>query len=506
MTTPVLRSVIYDRASKDRRQRKSVREQHAENLAANDEHGWRLVGEYVDNNISASRFSKKDRPDWDRFLADLEARTCDVVILWESSRGDRKPSQWMAFLDTCRTLGVFVHVTRHNRTYDMRVARDWRVLAEDGVDNAYESERASERIRRAMRGNAVEGRPHGKVPFGFRRIYDDRTGHLVAQVVDDVPRPAIGPACVTGRAWLLLSAYTRAGVVQELGNRIAAGETLHGLEIDLNRRGVPAWGGGRWTGSQIRALLKKPAYIGKRVHHGELVDSPVWHPRILSDEVFFTCAGKLTDPARSNRRDFSVKHLASGLAVCGVCGGPVRILYKSDYRRSPQYVCRPRTNDGSRGAHVVRNEQRVDEAIERVAVAWMAQPEPLEALSRPDEAGEELQGIQDEIAAARARLDAFYDQAAEGALSAAGLARVEARILAEVEALETRARRLRGQSMAVVARVGNREDAERLWASWTLSQRRELLMELFERIEILPVGKGRHSYTDEESLRLTWRS
>ncbi len=40
--------------------------------------------------LSASRFATRDRPDYQRLLADISAGKLDVVVLWEASRGDRK--------------------------------------------------------------------------------------------------------------------------------------------------------------------------------------------------------------------------------------------------------------------------------------------------------------------------------------------------------------------------------------------------------------------------------
>jgi site-specific DNA recombinase len=80
--------------------------------------GWQIAAEYEDA-VSTSRFARKQREDWPRLLADIEAGRLDVVVLWESSRGSRRAAEWMAFLDLCRDRQVRIHVTSHGRTYDM---------------------------------------------------------------------------------------------------------------------------------------------------------------------------------------------------------------------------------------------------------------------------------------------------------------------------------------------------------------------------------------------------
>jgi hypothetical protein len=65
-------------------------------------------------------------------------------------------------------------------------ARDRRTLQEDGTDSDYESAKASARALRASAASAADSRPHGRVPYGYRRRYDPATGRLAAQEVEPV--------------------------------------------------------------------------------------------------------------------------------------------------------------------------------------------------------------------------------------------------------------------------------------------------------------------------------
>src|SRR5699024_12608606 len=55
--------------------------------------------------------------------------------------------------------------------YDPSRGRDRRSLHEDAVDSEYETDKMSDRIRRAVNASAKEGRPHGKNLYGYRRTY-----------------------------------------------------------------------------------------------------------------------------------------------------------------------------------------------------------------------------------------------------------------------------------------------------------------------------------------------
>lgn len=81
-------------------------------------------------------------------------------------------------------------------------------LLEDAVDSEYESAKISARSKRAAAANAAAGRPHGHVPYGYRRVYDPVTRRLVAQ------EPEPGEATVIG----------------ELFERLEAGHSLRSIE------------------------------------------------------------------------------------------------------------------------------------------------------------------------------------------------------------------------------------------------------------------------------------
>ena len=166
----------YLRVSSDKSgELRSVDEQHTENERAADRESWTLGAPYVEPGaISASRYSRKARPGFDALCADLKAGIfgAGVLILWESSRGSRRLSEWARFLELLEDHGILVHVTSHGRTYDLSRPRDRRSLQEDGTDAEYESGKISERVTRAMASNAKNGQPHGRVPYGYRREYE----------------------------------------------------------------------------------------------------------------------------------------------------------------------------------------------------------------------------------------------------------------------------------------------------------------------------------------------
>jgi DNA invertase Pin-like site-specific DNA recombinase len=178
---------VYERVSKlanakDRREvqrARSIEEQNKANREECERHGWTITDRYADSGLSASRFATKDRPEYKRLLADVEAGKLDVVVLWESSRGGRELAAWAQFLNACGATQTGIYITTHGRLYDMANGRDWRSLAEDGVDSGYESEKTSMRIRRHVAATMLAGAPFGHCPYGYEREYDPKTRELI---------------------------------------------------------------------------------------------------------------------------------------------------------------------------------------------------------------------------------------------------------------------------------------------------------------------------------------
>jgi DNA invertase Pin-like site-specific DNA recombinase len=94
--TGTLRAAIYCRVSQDNAGGASVAEQTAESLEVCEENGWTVTEVYDDNDIRASRFTSRQRPDWLRLIDALHADKLDMLVLWESSRGTRNPEVWFS--------------------------------------------------------------------------------------------------------------------------------------------------------------------------------------------------------------------------------------------------------------------------------------------------------------------------------------------------------------------------------------------------------------------------
>lgn len=500
MTTDVIhelvRAVTYERNSSAKQ--KSIDEQAAANRDAVEANGWTLV-EQLNDPVSASRYATKARKNWARLLAMLPA--IDVVILWESSRGDRSLATWALFLDDCRQHAVKIHVVTHHRTYDPRNSRDYRSLAEDGVDSAYESDKTSDRVSRSVATVLDAGLPHGVLTYGYKRLYGERGG-LVGQVAD----PDTGP------------------VVQEIFAAVAKGEPLHQITIRLTREGVATPKGGKvWYTSTLARLVRNESYRphpsdperGRRTHRGQLRDNPAAWPALV-DETTWTAANRVLGAnddkaAKSARRDSApgqVKHMLSGNSdvMTAPCGS-LLTGWGAAPGRGPGYACR---FDKCVSAPM----HECDEYVSQLIVARMSKVDA-RALWVPDDTATRAAAA--ELARLRADL-AENERAYRSREISAKLAGAQERELESLIADAERRARPAGVSLAALelldAAAMGADRVRPVWDAFPVTARREIIAGIFSSLVLGPsvVRMSRWTRAEErqavvaERIEHVWRT
>ncbi|MGH4001502.1 MAG: recombinase family protein, partial [Pseudonocardiaceae bacterium] len=491
---PAVLARDYLRVSLDRSGRaRSLEEQHADHERVAAEQGWILGESYRDDSVSASRYSRKARDDFARLVSDLENGqfAAQILIIWESSRGSRRVGEWVDLLELCERRSVSIHVVTHNRTYDPANGRDRRSLLEDAVDGEYESSKISARMRRAVAANAVAGRPSGRIPYGYRRVVEPQTRHLIVQE----PEP------------------TEAPVVAELYRRLVAGHSLHSIARDFEARGIRTRSGLVFSPQHLRSVARCPAYTALRAHRpGSGPSSPERHtpipvsemyegqwPKLVSRAEWLAVQRLLSAPERKTSRPGRGKHLLSLIARCGRCGGTLAVAH---WRGYSEYFCR------TKGC--VRIPQAdVDQIAEQVMLAYLARPEVIDSLRAGEQDDDrELSAIRDQLATVRARHDELAEALAAGTLSVVLATRSEPAILAEIQRLEKREKDLATPS-ALRGLIEPGDDVARRWATAPMSTRRQiarllLTPKLIGELRVTPSPTRGHRVPAEERIQW-WR-
>ncbi|MEJ8668412.1 recombinase family protein [Streptomyces sp. MS1.AVA.1] len=383
----------YRRLSDDRGGN-SIQEQADGNQEAADEQSWTLGAPYVDADRSASSFTSRKRDEFERLVADLEAGNfgAQILMLWESSRGSRKVTEWSHFLDLCRAARVKIWVTTHGRLYDMEKWSDRKVLLGEAIENEGESERISVRGRRTAAAQAKLGRPHGLAPWGLMPVYDPATGKLANWVEDE------SISIVPKELFRLL----------EKGYSLMAVERLFVKRGYLNGpRPYIKYKKGKepkvrpFTRHNLRHMATRHAYAGVRVHAdpatgktGEVQGT--WNG-IVSLERFYKVQRILNAPGRNPAESREPKYELTMTLKCDPCGGPITVTRANLKSRRESYTCR--------NGHVFIAKADVDEIVIPAMLSYLARPDVYKMLTARTGEGEEVTRVRDELAQARANRD-----------------------------------------------------------------------------------------------------
>lgn len=451
------RAVIYARVSKAGRDgtSKSVDEQLVDCRAECARQGWPVGEEVDDRERGASEWSPGERPGFRKLFQVL--RRGDVLVVWELSRLARNDEDRTALAAFCKQLDIPWHYA--GRTYDAADPDDAFTLDINHAVSKKESAQTRKRVLRSLKENAKDGKWHGRTIYGYRAVRDPDTGRITERVPDESTAP----------------------IVREAADRVLKGESLRSIGLDFQSRGLlTANGTKRWHGYTIRNMVMNPAYAGKRVHKGQLSQGN-WEP-ILTEDEHVRLKAVLTDPVRTAHipRGTPPRYLLSGIALCGVCRKP---LYKHENHGRAIYKC------SGRPSHMARELAKVNDVVTE-RMLQMIEDYRIELFYRSadpeDDDAPAVSAVGEHLTEARElqqRLDAFYDQAAEGELSPAALARIEARLLPKIEAAKSAA-----ESAARVSDPAGRildTPAEKLWESWTLDEKRDFIRSAAE-IVMLP--------------------
>jgi len=460
--------IIYGRVSQARaEQNKSVDDQLAELHRWAEREGWPVVGAYRDDGVSASQYANgKARPGWEQAMAAVTSGTVRALLVWELSRATRDRAVSVALEAACAARGV--RIGYHGRLHDPATADGAFSVGLDSLLAAKESAMTSERVRRSVESRAAAGRPHGSLPYGYRRVLDPVTGRAISREID----PEQGP------------------VVQEIVRRLLAREPADAIATDLNRRGIQTSTGKRWRGGNLAKLALRPTYAGLRTHHGEVLDgvAATWPP-IITPAEHHQLVAMFADPERDKFRNATyVRYLGSGIFHCGRegCDGRMRVVAQVD--RPSRYDCRE--------CHrVSRYREPVDLLVEETVIERLSWPDALAVLTSIEEP--DTQNAAAEAAKLSAQIAEARELVTTGGISLADFATFRAKWEPQLADAERRARphSLPG---ALVDMAG--PDARKRWEDALLTDRRTVVDALF-RVTILPIGRGGQPF-DPLSVRI----
>jgi DNA invertase Pin-like site-specific DNA recombinase len=261
-----LKAVGYARISKDDTlEGRGVARQTEDITAVCERNGWTLDEVLTDNDISASRYSRKARPRFRQLLELIEAGAVDRAVVYDVDRLLRQPRELEDLIDLCEKRNGAFQLHNVNGEMDL-ITSSGRFVARMLVAKAaMESDDLSRRLRRASDQRAAAGRPHGARAFGYE------------------------PDGMTIRD-------SEAALIRQAAADVLAGTSLNTIARRWNELGVlTPQRSKQWNGTIVKAVLTNPRHAGLRVHRREVVGPAAW-PAVIDRTTHDRLVAFLTIP------------------------------------------------------------------------------------------------------------------------------------------------------------------------------------------------------------------
>jgi DNA invertase Pin-like site-specific DNA recombinase len=489
------RAVLYARISLDKtgeeigvtRQIKEMRE-----LA--ERHGYQVIEEITENNLTASK--GLHRPGYEKVWSLVRGGDVDHVIVWQSSRLMRSRKDRADVINTFGKHDVDVIAVK-GPSLDLRSAYGRGLADMMTAFDSMEGEVKAERISAAIADMAQRGKMWGYCPYGWDRF---GKGVHARHVVNE----------------------HEAGIVAELVDRLLAGESLNELYRDMNERDIDAPGYAQWmkipvevrdqrtakgrkpptrqwAKSTIRTLVLRDANIAIRRHNGTELSGD-WPP-IVDRSKHDRVVALLSSPERRSHtgaRPGARKHLLThGIGKCGVCGGILRVARRNGRRdQALIYMCA-----GPKGC-TGRVQAHVDDLVARVVIGRLQMPDALDWLLGDDEKATRLTQRCEEL---QRRLDEAADSMADGKITTRQLERITAKLMPELEAARRdRDAAVRSLDIEALKPLAGPEAVSR-WEAMPVSARRAVLETLGIEVVLMPRTKHGPGF-EPESIEICWNT
>ena len=312
----------------------SIEEQKAKLESYCDIKDWHVYKVYTDGGFSGST---TERPALEQLIKDAQSKLFDTVLVYKLDRLSRSQKDTLYLIEDV-FLKNNIEFVSLLENFDTSTPFGRAVIGLLSVFAQLEREQIKERMQLGKLGRAKAGKSMmwAKTSYGYS--YDKETGSMTVNEYEAL-------------------------VVKEIFASYLAGMSITKLRDKINQEypKKPAW-----SYRTIRGILANPVYCGLNQYKGQTFQGT--HKPIISLVDFEQTQRELakrqqTAKELSNPRPFQAKYMLSGLAQCGYCHAPLKVILgqkRKDGTRFKRYECYQRHPRTTKGVTVYNDNKKCD--------------------------------------------------------------------------------------------------------------------------------------------------
>ena len=312
----------------------SIEEQKAKLESYCDIKDWHVYKVYTDGGFSGST---TERPALERLIKDAQSKLFDTVLVYKLDRLSRSQKDTLYLIEDI-FLKNNIEFVSLLENFDTSTPFGRAVIGLLSVFAQLEREQIKERMQLGKLGRAKAGKSMmwAKTSYGYN--YDKETGSMTINEYEAL-------------------------AVKEIFTSYLAGMSITKLRDKINEEypKQPAW-----SYRTIRGILANPVYCGLNQYKGQTFQGT--HKAIISLDDFEQTKRELakrqqTAKELSNPRPFQAKYMLSGLAQCGYCHAPLKVILgqkRKDGTRFKRYECYQRHPRKTSGVTVYNDNKKCE--------------------------------------------------------------------------------------------------------------------------------------------------
>lgn len=372
----------------------SIEEQKAKLESYCDIKDWHIYKVYTDGGFSGST---TERPALEQLIKDAQSKLFDTVLVYKLDRLSRSQKDTLYLIEDI-FLKNNIEFVSLLENFDTSTPFGRAVIGLLSVFAQLEREQIKERMQLGKLGRAKSGKSMmwAKTSYGYN--YDKETGSMTVNEYEAL-------------------------AVKEIFTSYLAGMSITKLRDKINDEypKQPAW-----SYRTIRGILANPVYCGLNQYKGQTFQGT--HKAIISLVDFEQTQRELakrqqTAKELSNPRPFQAKYMLSGLAQCGYCHAPLKVILgqkRKDGTRFKRYECYQRHPRKTSGVTVYNDNKKCEsgyydmELLEHYVLTRIAQlqndPDKIKELFSDDTSpAVDKQAIQKQIDSLTIKLSKLND-------------------------------------------------------------------------------------------------